>query len=265
MAAPSEHSEAPVLELKQAQVASLESPDLIVLRDVNWTVHKKDYWVVGGPPGSGKSDFFATAAGLVRPLTGTHRLFGVDTFHLREEERVRMQLRVGMVFGFGGRLFNHLTVAENVALPLCYHQNRPISADEPRVQSVLAALELQAVSHLRPVDIDRNLRQRTALARALVLSPELLVLDNAVAGTGPRELRWWLGFLDSLIRGHPVLDGRIPTVIVGTTDLEHWGGHGRQFALTHDGHFRSFGNRADLLAQVDSSSRELLPLAWLRG
>ena len=82
-----------------------------------WTVAAGDYWVVGGLPGTGKSDLLATAAGLQRPLRGTHLLFGEDLARLDEPALIQKRLRVGLVFENGGRLFNRLTVAENLALP----------------------------------------------------------------------------------------------------------------------------------------------------
>jgi ABC-type transporter Mla maintaining outer membrane lipid asymmetry ATPase subunit MlaF len=93
------------------------------VEDINWTVHSGDYWVVGGAPGSGKSDLLATVAGLLRPLRGTLRLFGLDRVDTSQEELVASRAEIGLVFENGGRPFEHLTVAENVALPLCYREN----------------------------------------------------------------------------------------------------------------------------------------------
>ena len=71
-----------------------------------------------------------------------------------------------------------------------------------------------------------NWRQRAALARALILKPEVLLLDNPLAGLGARHLQWWLRFLDQLWRGHEWFGGRPMT-------------HGR-----HDGRFASVAERA---------------------
>lgn len=259
-----EQFEPAVLEMADVAVAALHSPESVVLDNVQWIVRRGEYWVIGGPPGSGKSDLFTTAAGLMRPCRGTHRLFGQDTGHLREEERVRIQLRVGLVFGNGGRLFSHLTVTENLALPLGYHRTLPQGESEERVRMVLDLMELTHVAHQMPALIDRNLQQRAALARALVLSPDLILMDNPLGGTGPRELRWWLSFLEALRRGHAILEGRPPTLVIGTSDLEDWAEHGHQFALTHDRRFVPLGGRADLVKQSDPALRELLRSDWLK-
>jgi phospholipid/cholesterol/gamma-HCH transport system ATP-binding protein len=243
----------------------LHAPESTVVDHVNWSAHAGELWVIAGLPASGKSDLLATAAGLMRPQRGTVRLFGTELGHLHEEERVAMQLRVGLVFGSGGRPFNQMTVAENLALPLCYHRNCVPSASEPRVQTVLQAMELTAVAHSTPAVLNRNLWQRLALARALVLSPELLFLDNPLASIDPRESRWWMKFLKSLRHGHPILDGRIPTLIVGTDDLRLWGEEVCQFAFLHDGQFTVVGSRTELVQQAIPGLRQLLPIDWLKA
>jgi ABC-type transporter Mla maintaining outer membrane lipid asymmetry ATPase subunit MlaF len=251
------------MEMVDVTVASIQAPEVMVLDHVHWTVHQHDYWVIGGSPGSGKSDLLATAAGLVRPSHGVHRLLGQELSRLREEERLQTQLRVGVVFGSGGRLFNHLTVAENLGLAWCYHHNCHLVEPGPRVEAVLEAMELSAVAGRKPSTLNRNLQQRTALARALVLSPELLFLDNAEVGTGPRELRWWLHLLNALHAGHPLLQGQPLTLVVGTNDLDPWTGPGRKFALTHARHFSVLGTQEQSIQQQDPALRELLPADWL--
>jgi ABC-type transporter Mla maintaining outer membrane lipid asymmetry ATPase subunit MlaF len=253
-----------VLEMMDVDVTSIHTPELIVLEGVNWIVSRGEYWIVVGLPGSGKSDLLATAAGLLPPGKGMHRLFGHEPLRGGEEERVRTKLRVGVVFGYGGRLFNHLTVAENLALPFCYHHNCAPVASEKRVLEVIEAMELGPVAGSTPAVINRSLRQRAALARALVLSPELLVLDSPLAGVDPREERWWIDFLDALARGHPVLDNRPATLVVGTDDLEPWGGHACQYAVIQSRRFVPVGTRNELVSRRDQLLPELMPVDWLR-
>jgi ABC-type transporter Mla maintaining outer membrane lipid asymmetry ATPase subunit MlaF len=244
-------------------VPSIHTPDVVVIEGVNWTVSRGDYWVVTGLPGSGKSDFMSAASGLMRPSKGTHRLFGKEMPGAGEEERLRIKLRVGVVFGYGGRLFNHLTVAENLALPFCYHRNCAPEASEPRVQEVLSAMELGMVANSTPVLINRSLRQRVALARAMVLSPEILFLDSPLSGVDPQEERWWVDFLDSLAVGHPILGNRMTTIVVGTDDLEPWGGHACQHAVIQKRRFIPVGSQEELLAMRDELLPGLLPVDWL--
>ncbi len=263
MADPTPPAATPVLEMIDAAVASLHTPQLTVVEHVTWTIREGEYGVVGGLPASGKSDLLTTAAGLMRVQSGTLRLFGEEVAHLHEEERLAVQLRVGVVFGYGGRLFNHMTVAENLALPLCYHRNCTPADSDQRVRHILETMDLSEIAHHAPASLNRNVRQRVALARALVLSPELLFLDNPLAGVDPRETRWLLEFLDRLVQGHPVLEGRALTLVVGTDDLEPWGERGGQFAWIHHGRFVPVGGRSDLVRMNNPALRELLPVDWL--
>lgn len=258
------NADPPVLEMIDLGVASVHAPELVLIDQIRWTVRRGEYWIVGGAPASGKSDLLSTAAGLMRPHHGSLYLFEGEINRMHEEERLAIQLRVGVVFGYGGRLFNHLTIEENLSLPLCYHHNCAPDASEERVQFVLKAMDLSQVAKNNPLALHRSLRQRVALARALVLKPELLVLDNPLVGVDPREARWWLDFLDGLLQGHPVLEQQRLTVIIGTDDLTPWGKRGQNFAIISERRLVPAGNRADLVEKQDPAWRDLLPVDWLR-
>src|ERR1043165_6833112 len=92
--------------------------DIVMIEHVTWTINPGDFWIIGGLPGSGKTDLLATAAGLQRPANGSHLVFGRDLYRLDEGEQLRERLRVGMICQNGGRLFSHQTIAENLALPI---------------------------------------------------------------------------------------------------------------------------------------------------
>jgi len=111
-------SQPPVIEMCGVQVAALSDSSLVVLRDVNWSVQPGEFWVVAGSPHAGKSDLLLHAAGLMIPVAGQCRLFGCETASLGEA-RLAERRRVGFVFA-DGKLFNQLTLAENIALPLRY-------------------------------------------------------------------------------------------------------------------------------------------------
>src|ERR1051325_9957655 len=113
----------PAIEMIDVDVTGAElRANTIVLQDVNWSVKPGEFWVVGGLPGAGKTDLLSTAAALQRPAKGTHLIFGENLSQLEEDRQLEQRLRIGMVFQ-SGRLFNQLNVLENLALPICYHQN----------------------------------------------------------------------------------------------------------------------------------------------
>jgi len=247
-----------VMELLDAAIGSPHAPETLEIEGIHWRVALDDYWVVGARPGSGKSSLLAVAAGLQRPARGTHRLFGRETALLAEHELARERLRVGLVFEMGGRLFSHLTVAENVALPLRYHRDWP---EEQVAAHVAAVLELTGIAHLaarRPARVVRALQPRVGLARALALNPEALLLDNPLAGLDPRQARWWLDFLAALAAGHEFFGRRRMTLVVASDDLRPWMDQGRQFALVKDRRWLPLGGRDAAAACMEPLLRELL-------
>jgi phospholipid/cholesterol/gamma-HCH transport system ATP-binding protein len=228
-----------VLEMRDVQVATLRDLTLIVLEEVNWTVLGGEFWVVAGPQHSGKSDLLAHAAGLMNPVSGTCRLFGRDTKEFDETHFTERQ-RVGFVFA-DGKLFNHLTIAENVALPLRYHKGTDDEETAKQVEVLLELLELNEFAKLKPGNVAAVWRQRAALARALALGPELLLLDNPNGGLIERHRRWLVDFLDQLWRGHELFGGRPMTIAATTDDLRTWESSRRKFAALHAGRFSVLG------------------------
>jgi len=196
----------------------------VVLRGVNWQVKRGECWAVGGGPGSGKSALLATAAGLHRPGGGTLRLFGQNLAAASEETQVSWRRRIGFVFAHGGRLFSQLTVAENIALPVRYHEG----GDEPaRVQAALARAELAAVAAAMPSRLPQRLRQRAALMRAVIVPVEMLFLDEPLTGQSAREVRWWTDFLREQQRAGV-------TVVATCGDFVPWRGLADRFAVIKD-------------------------------
>ena len=127
----------PVLEMRAVTVSAMRDASFVVVDHVDWTVAAGDFWVVGGPQHSGKTDLMFVAAGVLPPAAGSCKLFGLETRSFSEAELPK-RLRVGFV-AEGGQLFNRMTVAENVALPLRYHKNLSFADAAPGVKALLEA------------------------------------------------------------------------------------------------------------------------------
>lgn len=227
-------------------VSAMRDPDTMVAEGINWTVKAGDYWVVAGLQGAGKSDFLMLTGSLMAPLRGRYRFFG-EEMPIFEEARLKERLRLGLVFD-GGQLFNHLTVAENVALPLCYRHNLSLTAGVAAVGALLECTELTLWAESRPGTLGRSWQKRAGLARALALEPEVLLVDNPLAGLDPHHVHWWLGFLDQLSQGHSLMHGRPMTLVVTTADFHPWKGHARQFAVLRNQGFLALGGWDQLAA-----------------
>lgn len=140
--------------------------------------------VVGGS-GSGKSVLLRTIIGLNKPASGSVEVFGRDIFALNEEERIVLERRWGVLFQ-DGALFSSLTVAENLEVPLRESLGVPQELMEGIVASKLGLVGLATDAALKyPAQLSGGMRKRAALARALILDPELLFLDEPTSGLDP--------------------------------------------------------------------------------
>ena len=248
-------NQTPAIEMRGVSVGAMRDVSFIVVEDANWTVASGEFWVIAGQQHSGKSDFLMLTAGLMTPVAGSCRLFGRDTRTFGEAELAE-RLRVGLVFD-GGQLFQHLTIRENVALPLQYHRNLSAGAAAPEVQTLLELMELTPLADITPANVSGNWLQRAALARALALKPELLLLDNPLGRLDARHRYWWLRFLDRLWRGHAWLGNRPLTLAATTDDLRPWQNAQRKFALLHDKKFSPLGSWSDVETSSDPAVKEL--------
>ena len=248
---------ATVIEMTGVGVGSQQDLEAHVLEDVNWSVAQGEYWVVAGMDGSGKSNLMSMTAGLMPPRNGSYRLFGHD-MPIYEEELLPERLRLGLVFD-AAQLFHHLTVAENIALPLHYHRNLTRQEGADRVRAMLELTGLASLANSMPGALGRNWQKRTGLARALMLEPEVLLLDNPLGGLDLRHAGWWLDFLGQLSSGgsnHP--NSRRMTLIVTAEDLRPWRNRAGQFAILQKKRFTALGQREKLAGHSEPLVKELL-------
>jgi putative ABC transport system ATP-binding protein len=219
----------PIIELQEVAVPARWDAEVISIEGLNWTVREDEFWVVGGLQGTGKSDLIYLLAGLNRPVSGTYTLFGRDMKQHFGDEFLPCRLRVGMVFD-DARLFNHLTIAENVALPARYHNDLHVDEAEAWVSALLKATAITEFADNTPGALARSWRRRTALARALALKPEVLILENPLRGLDARHMAWWIDFVKQLSHGHELMRGEAMTVILSTDEFRPWRETGAKFA-----------------------------------
>lgn len=239
-------------------VAHPRNPGLPTIREVDWEVAAGECWVFTGLQGSGKTVLLEAAAGLHPILEGQLQLFG-QTYRGGETPQLEaLRRRFGLVFDGSGRLFPGLNVWENITLPLRYHQNLSLREAAEAAAEMLQVLELEPFAWLPPGRLTRAWALRAALARAIALKPEVVLLDNPLSGLDPTHARWWRGLLGSFLSGHPLFGGVPRTVVIACDHLRPLLPLGQHFALLHEGRWRVLGNREDVLACRDPFVQDLL-------
>jgi putative ABC transport system ATP-binding protein len=168
----------PVLELRAVDktYGTPQNP-LPVLRSVDFTVNPGEFVAIVGASGSGKSTLLNILGCLDRPTSGSYRLVGDDVARLDDTALSRLRrTRIGFVFQ-SFHLVSHLTVAENVELPLFYARV-PARIRRERSTAILKKVGLDHRLHHTPNKLSGGECQRTAIARALIDSPPLLLADE---------------------------------------------------------------------------------------
>jgi phospholipid/cholesterol/gamma-HCH transport system ATP-binding protein len=155
-----------------------------VLRDANATVRRGEIGVFIGRSGSGKTTLLKIMGGLEKPTSGAVVIRGVDIVPLDEEKLNGVRRRIGMVFQYSA-LLDWMTVFENVAFPLHEHTPLVLAEIRDRVLSKLDVLGLSDAADRLPSELSGGMRKRVALARALILDPEIVMYDEPTSGLDP--------------------------------------------------------------------------------
>jgi len=256
-------TETVAIELAGVAVTHADATEAVLVRDVNWRIGSGDFWAVSGRQASGRSSLLMTAAGLNRPMAGTVRILGKDFAEAHEKDRVEWRRRIGYVFEYSGRLFSHLTVAQNIALPLQYHGGKDENEIAARVDELLTMTKLQDYAGHMPSRLSLGVQQRVGLARALAptwgkgSTIEILFLDNPLSTLSPRECRWWLDFVRQLHENHRA-KGKPLTVVASADDFRGWLDVADLFAILEGGRFRVVGGREQLSASAEPVVRDFL-------
>src|SRR5690606_3092467 len=153
-----------------------------ILDHLNLDVRRGEILGFVGASGAGKSVLLRTVLGLIPRVGGTIRMFGQDLATVSDADRVKIDMRQGVLFQHGA-LFSGLTVLENIQVPMREYLNLP-----KKLMDELALLKLELVglprnaAHKFPSELSGGMIKRAALARALSLDPDIVFLDEPTSG-----------------------------------------------------------------------------------
>ena len=215
-----------------------------VLHDMTLAIRRGEVMFLIGTSGVGKSVAIKLLIGLLRIDRGEIWFDGRRIDQLAERALVPLRKRIGMVFQ-SSTLFDSMTLAENVALPLRKHRHLawPTALDEARRR--LAQVYMAEHAERYPAEISDGMRKRAAIARTLALDPEVVLFDEPTTGLDPVSARR----IDRLIR--ELASGLGVTAIVVSHDPPSIFGTADRVALLYQGAVHALATPGELRASPD--------------
>ncbi len=181
-----------------------------ILKDLSFAIAPQSFQFLTGPSGAGKTTLLRLILLSLKPTRGLITLFGRDAATLDKDTITGLRRRIGVVFQ-DFRLLDHLTTYENVALPLRV-QGREEAAYRAEVIELLRWVGLGERMHVIPKVLSGGEKQRAAIARALIVRPELLLADEPTGNVDPSLAR-------RLLRLFMELHKSGTSVVIATHDL----------------------------------------------
>jgi phospholipid/cholesterol/gamma-HCH transport system ATP-binding protein len=200
-----------------------------VLKNVSLQINEGESFVLIGRSGTGKSVLIKNIIGIMKPDSGDIYINGLNTTHIKQEERIKMSLKIGMLFQ-GSALFDSLSVQDNVVFGVAVHNKISKEAATKLATETLEMVGLdKTILNVYPAELSGGMQKRVGLARVIAQKPRIIFFDEPTSG------------LD------PVMSNVINDLIIKTT--KYLGA--TSFTITHD--MGSAKKIADKIAFIDKA------------
>jgi len=211
-----------------------------VIEDVSCVMKPGQCNLIIGSSGSGKTVFMKCLVGLFRPDSGDILYGGYNFTQMNVDEKKEVRKEIGMLFQ-GSALFSSLTVEDNIIFPLDMFTDWTRKKKMERVNEVLNRVNLEGVNKKFPAELSGGMMKRVGIARAIVLNPKYLFVDEPNSGLDPQTS----GLIDKLIN-EITIEYQI-TTIVNTHDMNSVMEIGNQIIYMYQGRKEWEGNNKEII------------------
>jgi phospholipid/cholesterol/gamma-HCH transport system ATP-binding protein len=223
--------------------------DRQVLQDINLSVAPGEAICIVGRSGTGKSVTLKLIIALIKPDAGHIWIDGEDITRLEDNELSRVRRKMGFLFQ-NAALFDFLTLYDNLALPLRRLTRKSDQEIDEIIDRVLHQVGLGGDLEKMPLELSGGMKKRAGLARALVLEPEILMVDEPSSGLD----RITASEIDDLL----IEQKRRTTMIIVTHDVHGARRIGDRFAVLDRGRLAALGKPEDLEEHENETVRKLV-------
>jgi phospholipid/cholesterol/gamma-HCH transport system ATP-binding protein len=172
-------------EIIQVDKLDVGYGDVVVLKQLDFAITEGEITVILGKSGCGKSTILKTLIGLLPPISGRVNFFGETVDYSSEKVLRDLYKRIGVLYQ-SSALLNSLTLYENVALPIkMQHPGLQKEIEKEMVHARLSQVGLAGSGDKYPSELSGGMRKRAALARAMILDPDIIFCDEPSAGLDP--------------------------------------------------------------------------------
>ena len=175
-----------------SKIYRIRDGEVRALDDVSFSVKEGEFVVVRGPSGSGKSTLLLTIGGMIHPTKGRVLVKGEDLYAMGGQKRAKFRAEnIGFIFQMF-HLIPYLDIVENVLLSASVVKRR---VDPSDARDLLTRLRLSGREHHKPSELSTGERQRTAVARALLNRPKIILADEPTGNLDPDNAAEVMGYL----------------------------------------------------------------------